>query len=325
MTLRVLISGCAGFIGMHAAERLLSAGFSVTGVDSLNSYYDPALKAARLERLGAAGRSFDFHAVDCSDPAAMSELSEGHDLILHLAAQAGVRHSLVAPFDYVQANVRGQLSMLEAAAKNALPLVYASSSSVYGSNAEAPFRETDRVDGPVSLYAATKRSAELITQAYRSTHGVRASGLRFFTVYGPWGRPDMAPWLFADAIMKGEPIRVFNNGEMQRDFTHIDDIVDGIVAACLRAADPAMPLEPIYNLGNNKPRRLMDFIAALEAAAGHRAVIEFAPMPKGDVLMTCADISLAARDLGYAPRKELEDGLADFVPWLRGWLGRNKL
>ena len=316
--MHILLTGAAGFIGYHAASALLARGDQVTGVDSLTPYYDVRLKHARLATLSGAP-AFRFVESDCADQAAFAAIADSarFDLILHLAAQAGVRYSVENPLAYVEANVAGQVVVLEQAARLGLPMVYASSSSVYGANEKVPFEETDRVDTPVSTYAATKRAGELMATAYRSIHGVRSAGLRFFTVYGPYGRPDMAPWLFTDAILSGRSIDVFNNGEMERDFTHVSDIVSGVVAAVDRAADRSKPLSPVYNLGNNTPVRLMDFIAAIERAAGRTAVKVMKPKPAGDVLRTYANIDLAARELGYGPKVGIEEGMAEFVGWFK--------
>jgi UDP-glucuronate 4-epimerase len=239
--------------------------------------------------------------------------------VIHLAAQAGVRYSLENPLAYVDANVRGQVVVLEraAASDSPIPVVYASSSSVYGANARIPFSESDRVDAPASVYAASKRAGELLAQVYSSLHGMRCVGLRFFTVYGRYGRPDMAPWLFTDAILNGRPIPVFNGGTMERDFTHVSDIVDGVVAAIDRIADTSVEIAPIYNLGNNHPARVLDLVAAIEEAAERKAVIDFRAGPPGEAKRTCADISRAARDLDFAPKTSLREGIADFVQWFR--------
>lgn len=317
--MQIILTGVAGFIGFHVAIALLRRGDRVLGIDNLNAYYDVSLKQARLSRLRSLG-GFSFTLADCADPAQIEPAFDATtDLVVHLAAQAGVRYSLQNPLQYIESNVRGHTVMLDAAARKVVPVVYASSSSVYGSNVSVPFGEHDRVDNPVSLYAATKRSGELLAEAYRQTHGLRSTGLRFFTVYGPYGRPDMAPWLFTDAILNGRPIKVFNNGDMQRDFTHVGDVVKGVIAAIDRAADKNSTLEPIYNIGNSKPVELMDFIAAIEAAAGRKAVIEFLPKPPGDVTRTFADITLASRDFGYSPVMDIQTGMAEFVAWFAGW------
>ncbi|NIU05470.1 MAG: SDR family NAD(P)-dependent oxidoreductase [Gammaproteobacteria bacterium] len=325
--MHVLVTGAAGFIGYHVCAALLERGERVVGVDSLDDYYDPALKRARLERL--SGRDgFAFHKLDVADREALFALVEnaaGLDRVIHLAAQAGVRHSLEDPYAYVDANVMGQVVVLEACRR--LPdfkhLVYASSSSVYGGNAKLPFAVEDRVDEPVSLYAATKRAGELIARCYAHLYGLPATGLRFFTVYGPWGRPDMSAYLFARAIFAGEPIHVFNHGDMRRDFTYIDDIVAGVLAALDRPPDGEAERPPhrLYNLGNHRSEDLMHFIAVLEKACGREAVKVFEDMQPGDVKETCADIEASRRDLGFEPRTSIDEGLPRFVEWYRGYHG----
>jgi UDP-glucuronate 4-epimerase len=320
----VLITGSAGFIGYHVSLALLGRGETVLGFDNLNSYYDPALKAARLERL-RAHPGFAFEQADIADLGRVQGLArrarDQITAVVHLAAQAGVRHSLTAPFDYVQSNLVGHMVMLEVC-RHELPalkhLVYASSSSVYGGNTKIPFAVDDRVDRPISLYAATKRADELISHCYSHLYGIPATGLRFFTVYGPWGRPDMAAFLFADAITAGRPITLYNQGEMERDFTYIDDITAGVLAALDRPppADAGAP-HRLYNLGNHRPVALRQFVAVLEAALGKRAEIELAPLPPGDVIRTSADIEASRRDLGFEPKTPIEDGLPRFVAWYR--------
>ncbi len=317
-----VVTGAAGFIGFHVAKALLDRGETVLGVDNLNSYYDVRLKKARLARLTGHER-FRFAALDIADRAAtLPLLSAARPTgIIHLAAQAGVRHSLVDPYAYVEANLMGQVVMLEAARSLSSPphFVYASSSSVYGGNRKTPFSTDDPVDRPVSLYAATKKADELITHSYSHLFRIPATGLRFFTVYGPWGRPDMAAFLFADAIMTGRAIRVFNHGDMRRDFTYIDDIVGGVLAALDRPPADEADQAPhrVYNLGNNRAESLMRFIAVLEDALGRPARKIFEPMQPGDMAETCADISDSARDLGYAPRTTIEDGLPRFAAWYK--------
>jgi UDP-glucuronate 4-epimerase len=320
----LLVTGSAGFIGFHVARHLLDRGERVIGIDNLNPYYDVALKHARLTQL--EGRDgFAFHRVDIADMAAVTALVERHpdiDRIIHLAAQAGVRYSLTQPLAYVEANVKGQVVLLEAARRlSALKsFVYASSSSVYGANTKQPFSVEDRADHPVSLYAATKRAGELVTESYCRLYGVPCTGLRFFTVYGPWGRPDMAAYLFTDAILAGRPIKVFNHGRMERDFTYIDDIVPAIVTAAETA--PARPGEHrLYNLGNHRPEKLADFIGVLEQALGRTAVKQMMPMQPGDVASTYADIEAARRDLGFAPQIPITVGLPRFVAWYREYHG----
>ncbi len=324
----ILVTGSAGFIGSHVSHALLERGEQVVGVDNLNSYYDPALKRARLERLQARP-GFAFEQADIADLAAMTEVARGHrdDLggVIHLAAQAGVRHSLKHPFDYVQANLVGHMVMLEVC-RHELPglrhLVYASSSSVYGGNTKIPFSVEDPVDRPVSLYAATKRADELMSHCYSHLYRMPQTGLRFFTVYGPWGRPDMAAYLFADAILHGRPITLYNRGEMERDFTFVDDITAGVLAALDRppSADTGVP-HALYNLGNHRPVALRRFVKVLEDALGVEAKVELAPLPPGDVVRTCADIEASRRDLGFEPKTPIEEGLPRFVAWYRDYHG----
>jgi UDP-glucuronate 4-epimerase len=323
----VLLTGAAGFIGYHVALALLARGRQVLGVDNLNPYYDPALKQARLERLQARP-GFSFERLDVADRAGMEALGRrrGREIegVVHLAAQAGVRHSLSAPFDYVQSNLVGHMVVLELC-RHAMPnlrhLVYASSSSVYGGNRKTPFSVEDRVDRPISLYAATKRADELMSHAYAHLFALPQTGLRFFTVYGPWGRPDMAAFLFADAITAGRPITLFNHGRMERDFTYVDDIVGGVLAALDRPPPAGLGEAPhrVYNLGNNRPVALLDFVALIERALGVEAVKELAPMQPGDVAATSADIEASRRDLGYAPTVPIEEGIARFIAWYREW------
>lgn len=316
----VLVTGAAGFIGAAVAEALLARGVHVIGVDNLNDYYDVRLKQARLDRLTVQPH-FDFHQIDISDRDRMLKLAAdlpGITHIVHLAAQAGVRYSLVNPYAYITANVMGQVVMQELA--RTLPalrhFVYASSSSVYGANKKTPFAVGDAVDHPNSLYAATKRVDELIGYTYAHLYGIPATGLRFFTVYGPWGRPDMAPILFATAIARDEPIRVFNHGEMYRDFTYIDDIVDGVLRA-LERPPSANPPHAIYNLGNQKSERLTDFIAEIEKAMGKKAERILEPIQPGDVPATYADIEASTRDLGFKPVTPISAGIPKFVDWFR--------
>jgi UDP-glucuronate 4-epimerase len=321
----ILLTGAAGFIGFHVAAALLARGEQVIGVDNVNDYYDPALKEARLAQLhGKPG--FTFERLSIADRAAVDQLIGRHpgiDRVVHLAAQAGVRYSLVNPQAYVDSNVTGQLVMLEACRrlKQLKHFVYASSSSVYGGNTKLPFSVADRVDQPISLYAATKRAGELMAFNYSHLFGLPATGLRFFTVYGPWGRPDMSAWLFSTAILQGKPIRVFNNGDMRRDFTFIDDIVAGVLAAIdhVPAAGEGPP-HRLYNLGNHKSEPLMRFIGVIEAACGRKAVMEFAPMQLGDVPETYADIEDSTRDLGFMPSITIDAGVPKFVTWLRDYL-----
>ncbi|MDJ0685832.1 MAG: SDR family NAD(P)-dependent oxidoreductase [Alphaproteobacteria bacterium] len=324
----VLVTGAAGFIGMSVSHALMDRGERVLGVDNLNDYYDVTLKEARLASLQKRN-AFSFAKADIADEdaldAAVADFAD-IDRVVHLAAQAGVRYSLENPRAYIRANISGHLNLLEfARARPALKhLVYASSSSVYGGNTKLPFSVDDSVDHPVSLYAATKKSDELMSQAYAHLYRTPMTGLRFFTVYGPWGRPDMSAFIFAKKILAGEPIPVFNNGEMQRDFTYIDDIVAGVLAALDRppnAEDDAEAPHRVYNLGNNKPEPLMGMIAKLEAALGKKAMIDFQPMQPGDVPATYADIEASRRDLGFEPRTGLEQGLSRFADWFRTYHG----
>jgi UDP-glucuronate 4-epimerase len=322
---RILLTGAAGFVGFHVANRLLDQGVAVTGVDNLNAYYPVKLKEERLKRLQARA-GFDFHRIDIAEHEKLKALpaASSADVVLHLAAQAGVRYSLENPFAYAQSNLMGHLSILELVrhAPQKPLLVYASSSSVYGANTRAPFSEDDRVDTPVSLYAATKRSGELMSEAYSRLYGMEQVGLRFFTVYGPWGRPDMAYWSFTQNILEGRPIRVFNNGDLQRDFTWIDDIVAGVVSVATKApaSTPAGP-HRIYNIGNNRPEKLLRFIEIVEQAAGKKAEKIFEPMQPGDVRATYANIDAITRDYGFAPTTSLEQGIPRFVEWFRSYSG----
>jgi UDP-glucuronate 4-epimerase len=323
----ILVTGAAGFIGFHVTHRLLERGEHVIGLDNLNAQYDPKLKAARLAQLEGR-KGFEFHRIDIADKPATGEFFARHpDLtsIVHLAALAGVRHSLVDPYSYIEANVTGHLAVLEACRRltQLKHLVYASSSSVYGDNAKMPFAVGDRVEKPVSIYAATKLAAELMTVTYGHLFNIPATGLRFFTVYGPWGRPDMSAFLFTEAILAGKPIQVFNGGKMVRDFIYIDDIVAGVIAA-LDRPPPTGPQElrhRVYNLGNHRAVGLMDFIATIEKACGHKAQIEFQPMQPGDVKAAFSDIELTSRDLGYRPKTEIEVGIPNFVAWYRQYYG----
>jgi UDP-glucuronate 4-epimerase len=323
----ILVTGAAGFIGFHVVQHLLARGEQVVGVDSLNTYYDVKLKEARLAQL--QGRNgFSFQRLDLCDRAEAEAFFAGHTGltgIIHLAAQAGVRHSLIDPYSYIDANVTGHLVILEACRRlKALKhMVYASSSSVYGGNDKMPFSVADRVDQPVSIYAATKLADELMTTTYSHLFGLPATGLRFFTVYGPWGRPDMSAFLFTEAILAGKPIQVFNGGEMVRDFTYIDDIVAGVIAALDQPPVATAKERPhrVYNLGNHRAVGLMDFIATIEKACGRKAKIDFQPMQPGDVRATLSDIEATTRDLGYRPTTEIEVGVPNFVAWYRKYYG----
>jgi len=316
--LKLLVTGAAGFIGMHASKRLLERGHEVFGIDNLNPYYDPALKRARLGEL-CRFPGFSFEQLDIADERAMAAMFESRrfDAVLHLAAQAGVRYSLENPMAYVSSNVAGFLNVLEGCRKAGIAhLCYASSSSVYGANTEMPFREADRVDRPVSLYAATKRANELMAESYSALFGIPCTGLRFFTVYGPWGRPDMALFIFTRAILEGKPIRVFNGGDMLRDFTYIDDIAEA-VAAILERPHPGTPGARLFNVGHGSPVKLMDFVHAVELALGKKAQIELAPMQQGDVQATYASTEKLKAEIGYVPSTPIETGVARFVAWYR--------
>jgi UDP-glucuronate 4-epimerase len=320
--MQFLVTGVAGFIGHRIALALLEAGHSVVGIDNLNAYYDVELKRARLRRLLPYGE-FRFQELDIADHEGLMALPERNriDRVVHLAAQAGVRYSIENPFAYASANMTGHLSVLEFCRRSdrAPMLVYASSSSVYGNSNDVPYAEDAVINNPVSLYAATKRADELMSQAYAKLYGLRQIGVRFFTVYGPWGRPDMAYWTFTDRILRGETIRVFNHGDMRRDFTFIDDAIGGLSAIALGEAEFDNPARPhkLYNIGHNQPVALLDFIAEIEAATGETARIALEPMQPGDVEETCADISAMQRDYGYAPSTELCDGIGQFVDWYR--------
>jgi UDP-glucuronate 4-epimerase len=320
----ILITGVAGFIGFHTAKALLDRGDRVIGIDNINDYYDTKLKQARLAELhGTPG--FAFVKLDIADRDGVFALIDANrELtgIIHLAAQAGVRHSLTNPYAYVDSNVMGTVVILEAARRigRLRALTYASSSSVYGANRKQPFSVDDPVDQPVSLYAASKRACELIAYSYSRLYGLPATGLRYFTAYGPWGRPDMAAWLFTEAILADRPIKVFNEGRMARDFTYIDDIVAGTIAAHDRPAAGGAAHEAahrIYNLGNHKPEKLLDFIAVIERALGRTAEKLLLPMQPGDVPESFADIDTARRDLKFEPKTSIEDGIARFVAWYK--------
>lgn len=320
----ILVTGAAGFIGAAASHALLARGDHVVGIDNLNSYYDVSLKQARLERL-TAHDNFVFRKLDIADRDGMLKLADtfpGITGIVHLAAQAGVRYSLTDPYAYVTANVMGQVVMLELARKlKALEhFVYASSSSVYGGNTKLPFSVDDPVEQPNSLYAATKRAGELFGYTYAHLYGIPATGLRFFTVYGPWSRPDMAPIIFTKAIIAGEPIKVFNRGEMWRDFTYIDDIVNGVVRVLDRPATGTPP-HKVYNLGNHRSEKLTDFIAGIEQALQRKAIITLEPMQPGDVARTYADIDASRRELGFEPATPISAGIPKFIAWYRDYYG----
>jgi UDP-glucuronate 4-epimerase len=318
----VLVTGAAGFIGYHVAAALLARGERVIGIDSLTDYYDVRLKRARLERLRRSP-GFGFRGVDIADRAGMAALAADHpdiDGIVHLAAQAGVRHSMVDPYSYVTANVMGQVVMLETA--RLLPrlrhLVYASSSSVYGANSVLPFAESQRVDTPLSLYAATKRADELIGHAYAHLYGIPQTGLRFFTVYGPWGRPDMACFSFAEAIMRGTPIILYDDGLVRRDFTYIDDIVAGVVGCLDRPAEGSVPTR-VLNIGNTRSEPVGELVALLERALGRKAILRTAPRPPADVAETRAAVDAIAALTGFAPTTSLAVGIPRFASWFMQW------
>ncbi len=316
----ILVTGAAGFIGSEVALALAARGESVIGVDNLNAYYTPALKRARLDRLASAP-NFRFVKADIADHQALAAALTGVDFssIIHLAAQAGVRHSISHPFDYGKSNLAGCLSILELARQREVAhLTYASSSSVYGANEKTPFSEDDRTDAPVSLYGATKKANEAMCASYARLYGLPTTGLRFFTVYGPWGRPDMAYWIFADKILKGEPIEIFNKGVMARDFTYIDDIVKGVLAAHDRRPGAEEGFHRIYNLGNDRPEELMTLVSLLESALGKTAEKVMKPMQPGDVERTWADIARARRELSFAPTVTLAEGIERFAAWRLG-------
>jgi UDP-glucuronate 4-epimerase len=331
--MRVLVTGVAGFIGYHVAARLMARGDTVFGIDNLNDYYSPKLKEDRVADLRQRfGNALAFDRVDFADSdaldAALTPIAV--DAIVHLGAQPGVRYSLENPRAYVTANLMGHLNILELArVRQVAHLVYASSSSVYGGNTALPFRVEDRVDHPVSLYAATKKADELMSETYAHLYRIPQTGLRFFTVYGPWGRPDMAPWIFTRKILAGEPIPVFNHGKMRRDFTFVDDIVSGVLAAVdhppsddgsLKAGGSVSP-HALYNIGNSTSEPLERFIGVIEEACGRPAVIDYQPMQPGDVVETFADISAISADLGYAPTTPIDAGIPAFVRWYRRYHG----
>lgn len=320
--MKILVTGVAGFIGSETARAFLKDGHEVFGIDNLNDYYSPKLKRDRLARVHS--ERFSFVECSLSDKETLLRLfkENAFDIVVNLAAQAGVRYSLINPQSYVDSNITGFLNILECA--RAYPprhLVYASSSSVYGRNTETPFRTTDRVEKPSSLYAATKRSNELMAETYHHLFHINLTGLRFFTVYGPWGRPDMSPWLFADAITHDRPIKVFNNGKMMRDFTYIDDIVEGIRRIAYDGIEKKEPRNRLYNIGRGEPVKLMDFIATLEKNFGRVAEKIMMPMQPGDVEVTWADTEALERDIGYRPGVSLEEGITRFAEWFKEYNG----
>jgi UDP-glucuronate 4-epimerase len=328
----ILVTGAAGFIGFHVAQRLLREGRDVVGLDNMNAYYDPALKEARRAEL-AKSKQFRFVKLDLADRGAIAALFKEHKFpyVIHLAAQAGVRYSLIDPFAYVDANLTGFATILEGCRHNGCRhLLYASSSSVYGSNTKMPFSVHDNVDHPLSLYGASKKANELMSHAYAHLFALPATGLRFFTVYGPWGRPDMAMWIFAKAILAGEPIKLFNNGNMRRDFTYIDDVVESVVRLMGRPAtadakystaapDPGSSTAPwrVYNIGNNKPVELLEVVRLLEEAIGKKAKRELLPMQPGDVPATYADVDDLMREVDFRPATPIAEGIARFIDWYR--------
>jgi UDP-glucuronate 4-epimerase len=334
--MKILITGAAGFIGYFLALRLLARGDTVIGVDNLNNYYDVTLKEARIAKLTSLER-FTFVKADIADRAAMTSLFANHqfDVVVNLAAQAGVRYSIENPHAYIDANIVGFLNILEGCRHTKVNnLLFASSSSVYGANTTLPFAESHTVDHPVALYAATKKANELMAHSYASLYALPCTGLRFFTVYGPWGRPDMALFLFTKNIIAGKPIDVFNNGDMVRDFTFVDDIVEGVLRLVDQPAradltwssaapNPATSYAPyrLYNIGNSEPVQLMRYISALESALGIKATINMMPMQAGDVRATAADVSRLANDVGFKPNTSVEDGVARFVGWYRQYYG----
>lgn len=323
----VLVTGVAGFIGAHVAAALLARGDAVLGIDNLNAYYNPALKRARLDQLIGPHAGFRFVHCDFADAAALAAAVSGSDIsaIVHLGAQAGVRHSITSPRDYVHSNLAGHLELLELA-RQVQPhhMVYASSSSVYGNAARLPLALDDRADQPVSLYAASKRANELMSESYAHLYQLPLTGLRFFSVYGPWGRPDLAIWRFTAAVLAGQPVPLFGGGTPRRDFTFISDIVAGVLAALDRPPAAAAGSSPhaLFNLGHDEPASVADLLALIGAACGREPVVELLPMQPGDADATWADISAARDLLGYAPQVGLADGVARFVDWFRWWQGR---
>lgn len=332
----ILVTGAAGFIGFHVAQRLAASGRDVIGIDNLNAYYDPALKQARVAELGKH-RSFVFRKLDLNDRDGTAALFREYRFpcVIHLAAQAGVRHSLTAPHDYIDSNISGFLNVLEGCRHiGSRHLLYASSSSVYGANTRMPFSVAQNVDHPLSLYGATKKANELMAHAYAHLFNLPTTGLRFFTVYGPWGRPDMAMWLFASAILEGRPIKLFNRGDMRRDFTFVDDVVTSIVKLIAHIPqgnaawsgddpDPATSRAPwcVYNIGNHTPVELMDVVRLLEQYLGKTAIQELMPMQPGDVQETCADVEALQKAVGFAPDTPIAEGIKRFIDWFRAFHG----
>ncbi len=313
-----LVTGAAGFIGFHTTNYLLDRGEEVVGVDNVNDYYDVSLKEARLAEIDA-GSAFTFHRLDIQDGPGLSELFRQHDIdrVVHLAAQAGVRYSIENPRAYVDTNITGFLNILQACQQHEVShLVYASSSSVYGNNRKIPYAVEDNVDHPISMYAATKKSNELMAHVFSHLYGLPATGLRFFTVYGPWGRPDMSPFIFTRAIFNGEPLKLFNHGHHKRDFTYVDDIVDGVVRVLDAPPEGETPYA-LHNIGNHNPVDLEDYVRVFEEVIGRKAVIEKLPMQPGDVETTFADISSMQEQFGYQPATSIEEGVRKFVDWYR--------
>lgn len=329
---KILVTGAAGFIGYHTCTRLLASGYEVVGIDNLNDYYDVTLKEARLARLQDQ-RNYSFLRLDLADRPRMEQLfsTRQFDTVIHLAAQAGVRYSIENPHAYIDSNLVGFINILEGCRHHQVQhLTYASSSSVYGANSTLPFSIHDNVDHPLSLYAATKKANELMAHTYSNLYGLPTTGLRFFTVYGPWGRPDMALFLFTDAIIKGRPIDVFNHGKMQRDFTYVDDIVEGVIRVAARPAqpnplwsgaapDPGSSFAPwrVYNIGNHSPVELLHFIRTIEQKLGRKAQLNLLPLQPGDVPATCADVADLMQDVGFQPATPIELGISHFIDWYR--------
>lgn len=323
--MKILVTGCAGFIGMHVSQYLLSQGYEVVGIDNLNDYYSPQLKLDRLKQI-ESWKGFRFQKMDISDASAVNTLfaENAFHRVVHLAAQAGVRYSIVNPKAYIDANITGFFNILEACRHHGTEhLVYASSSSVYGQNTKLPYSESDQVDHPVSLYAATKKSNELMAHSYSHLYGIPCTGLRFFTVYGPWGRPDMSPYIFIKAILEKKPIQLFNYGKMSRDFTYIDDIVRGVVEVLAKPASKEKDntLHRVFNIGNHQPVALTEYVKTMEKMAGVPAIIELAPMQAGDVLSTYANTQLIEAVTNFKPSTPLEVGLERFVVWYKKYSG----
>ena len=318
--MKVLVTGAAGFIGMHTSKRLLDEGYEVVGLDNMNNYYDPKLKEYRLNQL-IPYDNFRFIKMDLCDREGVAKLfsEEKFERVIHLAAQAGVRYSIEKPFEYTDSNITGFMTILEGCRHNNVEhLLYASSSSVYGMNTKVPFSEEDRVDNPVSLYAATKKANELMAHTYSHLYGLKTTGLRFFTVYGPAGRPDMAPWLFTEAILNGQSIKVFNKGKMERDFTYIDDIIEGIYRLQCQFFEGSN--YRVFNIGNHKTEKLEDFIDAIEQATGCNAIKEYLPMQSGDVVRTYAEITKLRDSVEYLPSTNISDGILKFVSWYKNYV-----